>query len=72
MKTAPNTYRVKESLPLWNCAVARNSHPIESHRAADRMNTGDTLTKHEMYALRIIRANLGRTSEELAALLGFQ
>ena len=50
--------------PLWNYAIARNADPIESHAAADRMNKGDVLTKHEEYALAAIRRLQGLTAEE--------
>lgn len=50
-------------------AFARNSDPITSHRAADRMNEGNRLSNDERFALLAIRNYPGRTANELEALM---
>lgn len=50
-------------------AAARRNDPITSHRAADTMNQGDTLTEHERFALDAIRTYPGRTAAELESLV---
>jgi len=50
-------------------ATARNSDPETSHMAADRMNSGAWITKHQNIVLRLISHNPGLTAKELGGIL---
>ena len=50
-------------------ALARNTDPITSHRAADRMNEDNRLTNNERFAMLAIRNFPGHTANELEALM---
>ena len=50
-------------------ATARNSDPATSHLAADRMNEGGRLTRHQIIVLGLISRHSGLTAKQLGVIL---